>query len=176
LALAGCGGGGAPARPAATPGGHDADAVGAPAASHARTLIRMTRVQGDDPMPYGVVLHADRIAAVSFGGGHGGSEEKVIRLSASQQRRVVRAIRAAPWRRVDGHTVVPGGFAASDNGNRYSVYHGRWSTVLAAGHMPARMARLLRLLDAIIDGDLGRQLYARRHSPIPVTPAPPGSG
>jgi hypothetical protein len=172
-ALAGCGGSDRPppAKPAAKA---TATASAAAPVSHARTLVRMTRVQGDDPLPFGIVLRADRSAAVRYGGGHGGFEDKAIRLTRGEQQRVLRALRAAPWRAVDGHTVTPGGFGGSDNGNRYSVYYRRWSTVLAQGHIPAHMARLLHLLDAIIEGDLGHRISARRHSPIPVTPAPAG--
>jgi hypothetical protein len=140
----------------------------------ALVLVRMTRVQGDDPLPFAIELRADRTARVRFGGGHGGFEDKAIRLSRPDQARLVGALRAAPWRRLDGHTVTPGGFGGDDNGNRYALFHARWSTTLAQGHIPPRMARLVHLLDAVIDGDLGRLVYAKRHSPIPVTPTPPG--
>ncbi|MEA2282381.1 MAG: hypothetical protein QOK21_2988 [Solirubrobacteraceae bacterium] len=175
-ALTGCGGGDDLAKPTATATRrHDTGAVGrAPRASHARTLIRMTRVQGDDPLPFAIVLRADRTAAVRFGGGHGGFEDKAIRLRRSEQRRVLRALHGAPWRRLDGQTVKPGGFGASDNGNRYSLFYGRYITTLEDGHIPPRMARLVQLLNAVIDGDLGHLLYAKRHSPIPQTPTPPG--
>jgi hypothetical protein len=176
--LAGCGGGDAAPRPSPTATAtaqRDSGAVGvAPRPSHARLLVRMTRVQGDDPLPFAIELRADRTAAVRYGGGHGGFEDKAIRLSAAEQARVRRALRGAPWRRVDGHTVEPHGFAGDDNGNRYALFHGRWSTTLEDGRIPGRMERLIRLLNAVIDGDLGRQVYAKRHSPIPVTPASPG--
>ncbi|HEX4689906.1 MAG TPA: hypothetical protein VH276_04405 [Solirubrobacteraceae bacterium] len=178
-ALAGCGGGAdrpAAATATATPSATaDTGAMGrAPEPSHARGLIRMTRVQGDDPLPFSIELRADRTAAVQFGGGHGGFENKAIRLSRDQQRRVVRALRGAPWRRLDGHSVVPGGFGGDDNGNRYSLFYGRFTTTLAQGHIPPRMARLVHLLDGIIDGDIGHLVYAKRHSPISQTPTPPG--
>jgi hypothetical protein len=178
-ALAGCGGGAdkpAAAAATATPSATaDTGAMGrAPEPSHARRLIRMTRVQGDDPLPFSIELRADRTAAVQFGGGHGGFENKAIRLSRDQQRRVVRALRGAPWRRLDGHSVVPGGFGGDDNGNRYSLFYGRFTTTLAQGHIPPRMARLVHLLDGIIDGDIGHLVYAKRHSPISQTPTPPG--
>jgi hypothetical protein len=181
VAAARAGGGGGAARPAAaaataTPSATaDTGAMGrAPEPSHARRLIRMTRVQGDDPLPFSIELRADRTAAVQFGGGHGGFENKAIRLSRDQQRRVVRALRGAPWRRLDGHSVVPGGFGGDDNGNRYSLFYGRFTTTLAQGHIPPRMARLVHLLDGIIDGDIGHLVYAKRHSPISQTPTPPG--
>jgi hypothetical protein len=173
-ALAGCGGGDDPARPTATATAQPPHDGGAPTVSHARTLIRMTRVQGDDPLPFAIVLRADRSATVQYGGGHGGFEDKAIRLDRAEQRRVLRALRGAPWRRLDGHTVKPGGFGASDNGNRYSLFYGRYVTTLEDGRIPPRMARLVRLLSAIIDGDVGHLVHAERHSPIPVTPAPAG--
>lgn len=142
--------------------------------SHAPVVVRMTRVQGDDPLPFAVDLHADRIAAVRYGGGHGGFEDKRIRLTAAQQARIRRALHDAPWNRLDGHAVTPGGFGGDDNGNRYALFYGRYSTTLAEGHIPPRMARLVKLLNAVIDGDMGRLTYAARHSPIPVTPTPPG--
>jgi hypothetical protein len=178
-ALAGCGGGEdkpAAATATATPRAQaDTGALGrALEPSHSRKLVRMTRVQGDDPLPFSIELRADRTAAVQFGGGHGGFENKAIRLSRSQQRRVVRALRGAPWRRLDGHSVVPGGFGGDDNGNRYSLFYGRYTTTLAQGHIPRRMARLVHLLDGVIDGDIGHLVYAKRHSPISQTPTPPG--
>jgi hypothetical protein len=177
-ALAGCGGDKPEATATATATARaqaDTGAMGhAPPSSHARKLIRMTRVQGDDPLPFAIVLRADRMAAVQFGGGHGGFENKAIRLSRGQQRRVVHALHGAPWRRLDGHSVVPGGFGGSDNGNRYSLFYGRYTTTLAQGHIPPRMARLVHLLDGIIDGDIGHLVYAKRHSPIAQTPTPPG--
>ena len=69
---------------------------------------------------------------------------------------------------------MPGGFGGSDNGNRYSLFYGRYTTTLAQGHIPLRMARLVHLLDGIIDGDIGHLVYAKRHSPIAQTPTPPG--
>jgi hypothetical protein len=170
-ALAGCGGSDRPPPARATT---TATATATAPVSHARMLIRMTRVQGDDPLPFSIELRADRTAAVQFGGGHGGFENKAIRLSRDQQRRVVRALRGAPWRRLDGHSVVPGGFGGDDNGNRYSLFYGRFTTTLAQGHIPPRMARLVHLLDGIIDGDIGHLVYAKRHSPISQTPTPPG--
>jgi len=172
-ACGGAGGGSAP-RPAPTAAATPARAGPVMPVSHAPVLVRMTRVLGDDPLPFAVALHADGTAAVRFGGGHGGWEDKTIALRRADVARLERALRGAPWRRLDGHTVTPGGFGGDDNVNRYALFHGRWSTTLAAGHIPPRMGRLVHLLDAIIDGDLGRMTYGKRNSPIPVTPAPPG--
>jgi hypothetical protein len=175
--VAGCGGG---ADDSSGPDGlrvverDAAPSFTAPRAGRSRLIIRMTRVQGDDPLPFSIELHADRTAKVQFGGGHGGFEDKRIRLTAGEARRIHRALVDAPWRRLDGHTVSPGGFGGDDNGNRYSLFYGRWSTTLAQGHIPSRMARLVHLLDAVIDGDMGHLTYAQRHSPIPVTPTAPG--
>jgi hypothetical protein len=180
VAVAGCGG--------ADDGGRRSDADGLqvvehagsgsagtpPPESRAPVVVRMTRVQGDDPLPFSIDLHADRTAKVQFGGGHGGFEDKHIRLTAAEQRRIRHAVRTAPWKRLDGHTVTPGGFGGDDNGNRYSLFHGRYTTTLAQGHIPARMARLVHLLDRVIDGDMGHMTYAARHSPLPITPTPPG--
>jgi hypothetical protein len=142
--------------------------------SRAPLIIRMTRVQGDDPLPFSIDLHADRTAKVQFGGGHGGFEDKRITLTRSEQARIRRALHGAPWKRLDGHTVTPGGFGGDDNGNRYALFYGHFSTTLAQGHIPRRMARLIHLLDAVIDGDMGHLTYAARHSPIPITPTQAG--
>ena len=62
-----------------------------------------------------------------------------------------------------GHTVVPGGFGGSDNMARYMLRHAKLSTVYAAGDMPPSVARLVKLLDAIIDGDVGRTVASDSH-------------
>jgi hypothetical protein len=41
--------------------------------------------------------------------------------------------------------------------------HRKISTVFAAGDMPPSMSRLIRLLDRIIDGDVGRIVASDRH-------------
>jgi hypothetical protein len=168
---AGCGGASAPAPEAA----RDSGASGhMPPASRAHLVLHMTRVQGDDPLPFAIDLRADGSAKVRFGGGHGGFEDKRIQVRGPARTELLRLVRTAPWRQVDGRTVTPGGFGGDDNGVRYAIYHGRYSTVLASGHVPARMRRLVHRLDQVIDGDLGHLVYAKRHSPIPVTPAPAG--
>jgi hypothetical protein len=46
---------------------------------------------------------------------------------------------------------------------RYMLRHRKISTVYAAGDMPRSLARLVKLLDAIIDGDVGKAIASDSH-------------
>jgi hypothetical protein len=163
LLLAGCGGSGAapPAeRVAATP---TPDAADVNREAKAPALIHVYKTIGDDPYPWTLTVRTDRTANLIVGGGHGGGNDKVVHLTAAQTARAAQLVGAVPWKRVAGHTVEPGGFGGNDNMARYMLRHGTTSTVFAAGDMPASLARLLKLLDAIIDGDVGKIVASDRH-------------
>jgi hypothetical protein len=162
LAAAGCGGGEqSPQRasaPARTP-----DAADINREAKAPELVHVYKTIGDDPYPWTLTVHTDHTAALTVGGGHGGGNDKVVRLDAAVAKRAQRLVAAVPWRRVAGHTVEPGGFGGNDNMARYMLRHGRISTVYAAGDMPPHVARLVRLLDRIIDEDVGTVVASDSH-------------
>jgi hypothetical protein len=102
---------------------------------------------------------------MAIGNSYAGRQRHQPRRGGARARaaRAARLVAAVPWRRIAGHTVEVGGFGGSDNMARYMLRHGRLSTVFAAGDMPPRLARLVRLLDAIIDGDIGRIVATDAH-------------
>lgn len=160
--LAGCGGGGPSAERAATPA-RTPDAQDVNRGSKARDVVYLYKVAGDDPYPWEVTVRDDATAAVVVGGGHGGGNDKAIRLTAAQAARAEQLVAAVPWGRIRGHTVEPGGFGGNDNMVRYMLRRDHISTTFAGGHMPASLARLVRMLDRIIDGDIGTAIATDRH-------------
>jgi len=158
--LAGCGGSGSEraTAPTRTPDAQDINR-----GSKARAVIYLYKVAGDDPYPWEVTVRDDDTAAVVVGGGHGGGNDKAIKLTAAQAGRAEQLVAAVPWRRIRGHTVEPGGFGGNDNMVRYMLRRDTISTTFAGGDMPASVARLVRMLDRIIDGDIGTELASDRH-------------
>jgi predicted small lipoprotein YifL len=161
-ALAGCGSD-APERQAAATATPTPDAADMNREAKAPALIYVYKTIGDDPYPWTLTVRTDHTANLIVGGGHGGGDDKVVHLSAAVTRRAAHLVSAVPWKRVDGHTVEPGGFGGNDNMARYVLRHGKVSTVFAAGDMPASMARLIKLLDGIIDEDIGTVVASDRH-------------
>lgn len=164
IALAGCGGD----KPAAK--------APAPAPKHAAAkapeVVDLYRVQGDDPLPDSVSVRADGSADVRRGGGHGGFRTVQVALSPQVAARAARLAEHAPWKALDGRTVKPGGFGGWDNDMRYMLRRGRRSVTVTADHMPRTIRPLIAQLDAIIEGDAGKQLSAELHSAVSGTIAP----
>jgi hypothetical protein len=163
ILLAGCGGGDQPRREAAATATPAPDAADMNREAKAPAIIHVYKTIGDDPYPWTLTVRRDNTANLIVGGGHGGGDDKVVHLEPAVTQRTVRLVAAVPWRKVDGHTVEPGGFGGNDNMARYMLRHGKVSTVYAAGHMPAYMARLVRLLDRMMDEDVGTVVASDRH-------------
>jgi hypothetical protein len=108
-------------------------------------------------------VRKDATANLIVGGGHTGGDDKVVLLSEPVTRRAARLTAAVPWARIRGHTVEPGGFGGDDNMARYVLRRGTITTVYAAGDMPHAVARLVRQLDHIIDGDIWRIVASDSH-------------
>jgi hypothetical protein len=161
VGVAGCGGD-ATEQPAAQP-------TSAPAKKPAAEVVYLYRVQGDDPMPYSVSLRADGTAQVIRGGGHGGFRKIAVALDPADAKRSTRLAKRAPFKRLDGMTVTPGGFGGWDNDIRYMIRRGRRSVTVTADHMPRSIRPLVRNLDAIIDGDTGREVSSSFHAAITGT-------
>jgi hypothetical protein len=162
-ALAGCGSSDTPKREAAATATPTPDAADLNREARAPALIHVYKTIGDDPYPWTLTVRKDSTANLIVGGGHGGGDDKLVRLKPSVTRRAAALVEAVPWKKVDGHTVEPGGFGGDDNMARYMLRHGTVSTVYAAGDMPPYMARLVRLLDGIIDEDVGTVVASDRH-------------
>jgi hypothetical protein len=162
-ALAGCGG---DAKPAAQPKPAAAEKAEAP------EVVFLYRVQGDDPLPDSISLRADGRADIRRGGGHGGFRSVEVELSHAVAARATRLAEHAPWKRLDGHTVKPGGFGGWDNDMRYMLRRGQRSITVSADRMPRSVEPLIAQLDAIIEGDTGRQLSSKLHSAVSGTVAP----
>jgi|tagenome__1003787_1003787.scaffolds.fasta_scaffold20688146_2 hypothetical protein len=135
----------------------------------AAEVIYLYRVQGDDPMPYSVSLRADGTAQVIRGGGHGGFKKIAVVLDPADAKRSARLAERAPFKRLDGLTVRPGGFGGWDNDIRYMIRRGNRSVTVTADHMPRSIRPLVRNLDAIIDGDTGREVSSSFHAAISGT-------
>jgi hypothetical protein len=161
LGIAGCGG----------------ESSSEPAAQHrkappkraAAEIVYLYRVQGDDPMPYSVSLRADGTAQVIRGGGHSGFRKIAVALAPADAERATRLAKRAPFKRLDGMTVTPGGFGGWDNDIRYMVRRGHRSITVTADHMPRSIRPLIRDLDAIIDGETGRETASSFHAAISGT-------
>jgi hypothetical protein len=162
-ALAGCGGGDAKPVAQATPAAEKAEAT---------EVVFLYRVQGDDPLPDSVSLRADGSADVRRGGGHGGFRTVQVALPDAVAARATRLAEHAPWKRLDGRTVKPGGFGGWDNDMRYMLRRGQQSITVTADHMPRSIRPLIAQLDEIIEGDTGKQLSTELHSAVSGTIAP----
>jgi hypothetical protein len=160
VALAGCG------------GETKAPAAKAPAAQKAPEVVFLYRVQGDDPLPDSVSLRADGSADVRRGGGHGGFRTVAVALPDGVAARATRLAEHAPWKALDGRTVKPGGFGGWDNDMRYMLRRGQRSITVTDAHMPRSIRPLIGQLNAIIEGDTGRQLSSELHSAVSGTIAP----
>ena len=117
-------------------------------------------------------MRADGRADVRRGGGHGGFRTVEVALSRGVAARATRLAEHAPWKALDGHTVKPGGFAGWDNDMRYMLRRGQRSITVTDAHMPRSIRPLIAQLDAIIEGDTGRQLSSELHSAVSGTIAP----
>lgn len=155
IALAGCGAESGPAKRAAHP-----------ATKKAAELVFLYRVQGDDPLPDSVSLRADGKADVIRGGGHGGFRTIEIALPQAVARRATRLVEKAPWKALDGTTVEPGGFGGWDNDMRYMLRRAQRTITVTGAHMPRSIRPLIGALDAIIEGDVGRQVSADLHTGV----------
>lgn len=160
LLATGCGGGSAPVEVAAstTPDASDRNRE-----ATAPPIVYVYKTQGDDPMPWTLTVREDATANLIYGGGHTGGNDQLVELGEKVTRRAARLTAAVPWERLRGHTVTPGGFGGDDNMARYVLRRGKISTVYAAGDMPASVARLVGLLDKIIEGDVGKVVAADAH-------------
>jgi hypothetical protein len=145
-----------------------------PAAQHVKAapkkpaaeVVYLYRVQGDDPMPYSVSLRADGTAQVIRGGGHSGFKKIAVALDPADAKRATTLAERAPFKRLDGRTVTPGGFGGWDNDIRYMIRRGNRSITVTADHMPRSIRPLIHNLDAIIDGDMGHELSSTFHGAI----------
>jgi hypothetical protein len=140
----------------------------------AREIVYLYRVQGDDPMPDSISLRADGTADIRRGGGGAGIRWIKAELDRHETARATRLVKRAPWKALDGTTVVPGGFGGWDNDMRYMLRRGPWSITVTDAHVPRAIRPLIRELDAIIEDDKGRRLRslltARRVSAPTVDP------
>jgi hypothetical protein len=153
------------------------EATEQPAAQHAKAppkkpaaeLVYLYRVQGDDPTPYSVSLRADGTAQVIRGGGHAGFKKIAVVLDRADAEHSTALVEHAPLKRLDGMTVTPGGFGGWDNDIRYMLRRGQLSVTVTADHMPHSIRPLVHNLDAIIDGDIGREVSSSFHGAISGT-------
>jgi hypothetical protein len=159
--LVGCGGD-SDSKPAAE---HTKAAPKKPAAE----VVYLYRVQGDDPMPYSVSLRADGTAQVIRGGGHSGFRKIAVVLDRADAERSTALAQRAPFKKLDGMTVTPGGFGGWDNDIRYMIRRGHRSVTVTADHMPRSIRPLIHNLDAIIDGETGREVSSSFHAAISGT-------
>ena len=160
LALAGCGDSGQP-KPVA--------AKQASKHRQAPEVVYLYRVQGDDPLPDSVSLRADGRAEVIRGGGHGGFRTLQVALPRAFAARATRLAEHAPWKALDGRTVKPGGFGGWDNDMRYMLRRRERSITVTDAHMPRSLRPLIGALNAIIEGDVGRQLSGDLSSGLTLT-------
>jgi hypothetical protein len=163
VAIAGCGG---TAKPATT-----AKPEPKPA-REAKEVVYLYRVQGDDPWPDEISLRADGTAELNRGGGHSGITSYTVELPHAVAERAARLAEQAPWKRMEGRTVEPGGFGGWDNDIRYMLRRGDATTTLSSAHLPRSMRPLINTLDAIIEGDVGAQGPKTLRSSISGTIAP----
>ena len=133
-------------------------------------VVYLFRVQGEDPLPDSISLRADGRAHVRRGGGHAGFRSVEVALSHADAAKSIRLVAHAPWKALDGHTVTPSD--VTNAAMRYMVRRGTRSITVSAAHMPRSLRPLIRNLDAIIDGDIGRRLSSRLHSAVASTAKP----
>jgi hypothetical protein len=156
VAVAGCGG---DVKPAAK----------VKAKPEAKEVVYLYRVQGDDPWPDSISLRADGTADVRRGGGHSGFTSYKVELPEAAAARATRLAEDAPWKRLDGRTVDPGGFGGWDNDVRYMLRRGSWATTISDADMPRSIRPLILALNRVIEGDVGRKGKATLHSSISGT-------
>jgi hypothetical protein len=160
LALAGCG---------AEGNERPLDAADIIRANHADEAMFLQRVLGDDPISESVSLRVDGTAAVRRGGGRG-YWDVALELSKQQAGRALSQVRAAPFARLADHTITPGGFGGNDNERRYLMRRDGVSVTIAESDVPRSMRPLIRDLNKMIDGELGRIVADDRHfSAVGVT-------
>jgi hypothetical protein len=145
------------------------DTTAPPPKPRAAEVVYLYRVQGDDPLPDSVSLRADGTAQVQRGGGHGGFRKVIVALGPAAAARSTALAKRAPWKRLDGRTVTPGGFGGWDNDMRYMLRRGQQSITVSADHMPRSIRPLIRNLNLIIDGNTGRQVSSTFHAAISGT-------
>jgi hypothetical protein len=138
----------------------------------AAEVVFLYRVQGDDPLPDSVSLRADGTADVRRGGGHGGFRSVEVVLPHAAAAHATRLAVHAPWKALDGSTVTPGGFGGWDNDMRYMIRRGQRSITVTDAHMPRSIRPLINSLNAVIEGDVGRQVSSELHSAVSGTIAP----
>jgi hypothetical protein len=130
--------------------------------NHAREVVHMQRVLGDDPVSESVSLRVDGTAAVRRGGGRG-YWDVAVQLSPADTERTLGLVRSAPFAALASNTITPGGFAGDDDGIRYMLRHDGQSVTVAGSQLPPSTRRLVDELNALIDGDRGRILADDRH-------------
>jgi hypothetical protein len=155
VALAGCGDG---EEPTTAP----RDAADLIRANHAAEAVYLQRVLGDDPTSESVSLRVNGTAAVRRGGGRG-YHDIAIELSKGEADRALALVRRAPFAALADNTITPGGFAGDDNGWRYMLRRGGDSVTIAEADLPPAMRRLVKELNGLIDGDVGRIVADDRH-------------
>jgi hypothetical protein len=141
--------------------GGDAPAPHAKAPPAARAaspeIVWFYRVQGDDPLPDSLSLHADGSAEIRRGGGGAGIKWVKAQLDRRETARATRLVEAAPWKALDGTTVDPGGFAGWDNDMRYILKRDRWSITVSEADLPRGIRPLIRELESIVEDDTGHR-------------------
>ena len=120
-------------------------------------VVYLYRVQGDDPTPYSVSLRADGTAQRDPWRRPRRLHEARGRARLGRRRALDALAEHAPFKRLDGMTVKPGGFGGWDNDIRYMIRRGKQSITVTADRMPRSIRPLVHNLDAIIDGDTGRE-------------------
>jgi hypothetical protein len=163
IPLAGCGSDAVTSRGEAPTGG-DAPAARVEA-STSPEIVYLFRVQGDDPLPDSISLHADGTADIRRGGGGSGIKWIKAALDREETARATRLVKEAPWKALDGSTVEPGGIGGWDNDMRYMLRRGPWSITVSDADLPRGIRPLIRELDAIIENDKGRRLSSRLTAP-----------
>jgi hypothetical protein len=138
------------------------DAADINRANHAEEAIFLQRVLGDDPISESVSLRVDGTAAVRRGGGRG-YWDIALELSDKQAERSLSQVRAAPFTRLAGNTITPGGFGGNDNERRYLMRRDGVSVAIAESDLPRTMRPLIADLNKMIDGELGHIVADDRH-------------
>ena len=138
------------------------DAADINRANDAEEAIFLQRVLGDDPISESVSLRVDGTAAVRRGGGRG-YWDIALELSDKEADRELRRVRAAPFAALADNTITPGGFGGNDNERRYLMRRKGVSVTVAESDIPPTMRPLIRDLNGMIDGDLGRIVADDRH-------------